>query len=124
MREIWIVLLLCAIVLAFCGTVCVAYLAWRKMGPRGRIASVLLLVPHFLLVVCIVVGLACGQAPQGSRCFNAQFFCGVLMLFILPLPALVGTVAALTLFIHARFGSHSLITETISEKIQSPNLDP
>jgi hypothetical protein len=93
-----ILLLLCVIVLAFCGVVYVAYRSWRKMGPKKRIAGLFLLVPHFLLVVCIVVSLLCGHPPQGSPCFNTQFLCGVLLVFILPLPALAGTVLALIMF--------------------------
>jgi hypothetical protein len=103
MYWIWL-LLLCAIFLVFCRAVYVAYLAWRKMGIWRRIASLLLLVPHFLLVVCIVVSLLCGQAPQGSRCFNTQFLCGVLIVFILPVPALIGTLMALGMFKRACFG--------------------
>jgi hypothetical protein len=103
MRSIGLPLLfLCLIVLAFCGMVYAAYRSWRKMGAGKRIMGVLLLSPHFLLIVCIVVSLLCGQAPQGSRCFNAQFLCAVLMVFILPLPALAGTVTALILFKRAR----------------------
>jgi len=101
MQRIWF-LLLCAIVLAFGGVVYVAYLSWRKMRPRKRIASLFLLAPHFLLVICIALSLLCGQAPQGSRCFNTQFLCGVLMVFILPLPALAGTLLALRMFKRAR----------------------
>ena len=58
---------------------------------------------YFLVVVCIVLSLLCGQAPQGTRCFNTQFLCGVLMLFILPLPALAGTLLALRMFKRATY---------------------
>ena len=97
-----ILLLLCLIVLAFCGVAYAAYLSWRKMSAGKRIIGVLLLSPHFLIVVCIVVSLLCGQPSQGSRCFNTQFFCAVLMVFILPLPALAGTLTALIMFKRAR----------------------
>jgi hypothetical protein len=100
MRSIW--LLLCLIVLAFCGVAYAAYLSWRKMSVGKRIMGVLMLSPHFLLVVCIVVSLLCGHPPQGSRCFNTQFLCSVLLVFFLPLPALVGTLAALIMFKRAR----------------------
>ena len=99
-----ILLLLGLIVLAFGGVVYTACRSWRKMGVGKRIMGVLLLSPHFLLVVCIVVSLLCGHPPQGSRCFNAQFFFGVLMVFILPLPTLVGTLTALIMFRRARIG--------------------
>jgi hypothetical protein len=101
MPRIW-VLLPCLIILVFCGAVYVAYLAWGKMGGKKRIASLLLLAPHFLLIVCVVVSLLCGHPPQGSRCFNTQFVCAVLVVFILPLPALVGTLLALVILNRAR----------------------
>ena len=101
MHRIWLPLL-GVIILAFCAVVYVAYLSWRKMGPKRRAASLLLLAPLFLLVVCIVVSLLCGHPPQGSRCFNTQFFCGVLIVFILPVPALVGTLMALAMLLRAR----------------------
>jgi hypothetical protein len=98
------VLLLCLIVLAFCGVVYTGCRSWRKMSAGKRIGGVLLLSPHFLLIVCMVVLLVCGHAPQGSRCFNDQFASGVLALFILPLPTLVGTSVALSMFRRARRG--------------------
>jgi hypothetical protein len=101
MQRIWL-LLPGAIVLVFCGAVFLACLAWRKMGPGKRIASLLLLAPHFLLIVCIVVSQLCGHPPQGSPCFNRQFVCAVLIVFILPLPALVGTVLAFVILNRAR----------------------
>jgi hypothetical protein len=104
MHGTWLGLLY-VIVLAFFGVVFLGCLSWGKMGAKKRIAGVLLMAPHFLLVVCIGVGLLCGQAPQGSSCFNTQFFAGVLMVFILPVPALVGTLAALIMFSLARWGS-------------------
>ncbi|MGC2247281.1 MAG: hypothetical protein WA609_11820 [Terriglobales bacterium] len=105
MRSLGLPLLgLTVVVLAFGGVVYAGCRSWRKMSAGKRILGALLLSPHFLLIVCIAVGLLCGQAPQGSPCFNAQFFCGVLMVFILPLPALVGTSVAFILFRHARVG--------------------
>jgi hypothetical protein len=104
MRGIWL-LLLCVVVLALFGFVYLAFLSWPKMTPRKRIASLLLLAPDFLFVVCIAVSASCGHPPQGSRCFNTQFLCGVLIVFILPLPALVGTLVALVMFIRARSAS-------------------
>jgi hypothetical protein len=105
MRTIGLpVLLLCVIVLTFCGVVYAGCRSWRKMSAGKRIGGVLLLSPHLLLIVCIVVLLVCGKAPQGSRCFNDQFASGVLALFILPLPTLVGTSVALSMFRRARRG--------------------
>jgi hypothetical protein len=104
MHGTWL-LLLCVVVLALFGFVYLAFLSWPKMSPRKRIASLLLLAPDFLFVVCIAVSASCGHPPQGSQCFNTQFICGVLIVFILPLPALVGTLAALAMFIRARSAS-------------------
>jgi len=101
----WVgLLVLCLIVLSFCGVVYAARLSWRKMGLTKRIAGVLLLAPHFMFIACIVVSLLCGHPPQGSRGFNTQFFCAVLIVFILPVPALAGTLVALGMFIYARRG--------------------
>ncbi len=104
MHRTWL-LLLGVVALAFVGFVYLAFLSWPKLTPKKRIASFLLLAPDFLIVVCIAVSVSCGHPPQGSRCFNTQFLCGVLLVFILPLPALVGTLVALGMFIHARFAS-------------------
>jgi len=101
MQRLWL-LLPCVVVLVFCGVVYLGCLAWRKMGLRKRIATLLLLAPHFLLIMCIVVSQLCGHPPQGSRCFNTQFVCAVLLLFILPLPALLGTLLAFVIFQRAR----------------------
>jgi hypothetical protein len=100
-----ILLLLGLIILAFCGVLYTAFRSWRKMGAGKRIMGVLLLSPHFLLIICIVVSLLCGHPPQGSRCFNTQFLCAVLMVFFLPVPALVGTLTALIIFRLARMPS-------------------
>ena len=101
-------LLFCFIVLSFCWAVYVGFLSWRMMTPGKRIAGFLLLVPHFLIPACVVVSLLCGHPPQGSPRFNTQFLCGVLVLFILPLPALAGTLAALLLFKRARSHPHDV----------------
>ena len=98
-------LLLCGIVLTFCAVIYVAYRAWRKISRGKRIASILLLTPHFLLIVCILTSLAYGHPPSGSPAFNTQFVCGVLIVFFLPLPALVGTLAGLALLTLDRSGS-------------------
>jgi hypothetical protein len=78
------------------------YRSWRTIGPKRRIAGVLLLLPHVLLVVfltvSLVLSLQCGAAAQGSRCFNAQFGYAVLVVFILPVPALIGTSLAFMMF--------------------------
>jgi hypothetical protein len=100
-----ILLLLCGIVVVFCAVIYVVLRFWRRMSAGKRIASVLLLAPYFLLIVSFAVSLACGHPRQGSDCFNRQFVCGVLIVFILPVPTLVGTVAALVLATSARRGS-------------------
>jgi hypothetical protein len=98
-------LLLAVIVLAFFAAVYFASRSWEKMSPGKRITGLLLLAPHFLLLACIVVSLLNGHPPQGSPGFNTQFICAVLIVFILPVPALVGTVSALIMFTRARLGS-------------------
>jgi hypothetical protein len=98
----WILLLLGLIIVAFCGMVYAACRSWRTMGIGKRIVGLLLLSPHFLIIVCIIVSLLCGHPPQGSQCFNTQFVCGVLIVFILPVPALVGTITAFIMFKLAR----------------------
>jgi hypothetical protein len=97
-------LVLLVIVLAFCGVVYAACLAWPKMRPGKRALGSLLLIPHFLLVLCIPFSLLGGSAPTGSSGWNAAFFADVLVVFILPLPALAGTVAAFVIFRSARIG--------------------
>ena len=97
-------LVLLVIVLAFCGVVYAACLAWPKMRPGKRALGSLLLIPHFLLVLCIPFSLLGGGAPTGSSGWNAAFFTDVLVVFIFPLPALAGTVAAFVIFRSARIG--------------------
>jgi hypothetical protein len=99
----WMILL-AVIVLAFFVAVYFGSRSWGKMTPGKRIASLLLLAPHFLLLACIVVSLLSGHPAQGSAAFNRQFACAVLVLFILPLPAFVGTVSALVMFRRAHLG--------------------
>jgi len=86
----------------FCAVAWIAVRSWRRISKGQRIASVLLLTPHFLILVCILVSLACGHPPQGSVCWNRQFACAVLVVFILPVPALVGTLTATVLLLSAR----------------------
>jgi hypothetical protein len=87
------------IVLAFCWALYVAYRSWRTLGLKRRIVGLLLLTPHLILIGCVLwslsLSLSCGRAPQGSSCFNAQFASGVFMVFILPVPAVIGTGLAL-----------------------------
>jgi hypothetical protein len=97
-------LVLLVIVLVFCWVVYAACLAWPKMRPGKRVLGSLLLIPHFLLVLCLPFSLFGGSAPMGSAGWNAAFFADVLVVFILPLPALAGTVAALVIFRNARVG--------------------
>lgn len=91
--------MLCAIVVVFCGVVYLAIRSWPKITTRRRIASIFFLMPHLLLIACIVVSLSCGHPAQGSVCFNRQFFCGILIVFILPLPTLAGTLTAFVLLL-------------------------
>lgn len=86
------------VVLAFFAALYFAGISWPKMGTKGRIATPLLLAPHFALIACVVVSLLMGHPAQGSPAFNTQFACAVLMMFILPLPAFLGTVAAFVIF--------------------------
>jgi hypothetical protein len=88
----------CPIVLAFCGIVYTGFRAWSRMGVRKRIVGFLLLTPHMLIIVCAVWNMLCGHPAMGSDCYNAQFVSGVLMIFILPVPALAGSLAALAIF--------------------------
>jgi hypothetical protein len=101
MFEIWL-LVLAVVVLAFGGAAYLAARSWRTMGTGRRILGLLFLAPHFLIVACIFVSIACGHPAQGSPGFSTQFICGVLIVFILPLPALAGTIAAVTIFQRAR----------------------
>jgi hypothetical protein len=99
----WVVwAVLGAVVVPFCWAVHAACRSWRTMGLKKRIAGLVLLAPHFMLIVVLAISLLlslrCGVAPPGSRCFNAQFGYDVLVVFILPVPAIVGTVIALRLF--------------------------
>jgi hypothetical protein len=99
----WILWLsLGVIYLLFGWAVYIGCRSWRNVGPKRRIAGLLPLCPHLALLVCILVCLVltlkCGAAAQGSRCINAQFLYSVLVVFILPVPALVGTSLALRMF--------------------------
>jgi hypothetical protein len=105
MKELPWMIVLGVIVLAFFVAIYFAARSWGKMGPGKRVAGLLLLAPHFLLLACIVVSLLNGHPPQGSPGFSTQFICGVLIVFILPVPALVGTVSALVMFSRAQLSS-------------------
>jgi hypothetical protein len=86
------------IVLAFCALLYVAARSWRKIGTGRWIAGLVLLIPHFLLLVCIPFALQGGNAPQGSPRFNQAFAADVYMMFLLPVPALLGSIASLLVF--------------------------
>ena len=90
------------VVLAFCALLYVALRSWRKIGTGRWIVGLLLLIPHFLLLVCIPFALQGGNAPQGSPRFNEAFAADVYMMFILPVPALLGSIAALLVFLLSR----------------------
>ena len=99
----WIVeSVLGAVVLALVALVYVAARSWRKIGTGRRVAGLLLMVPHLLLVMCIPFALRAGNAPQGSSQFNQAFAADVFMVFLLPIPAFVGSLSALFVFLLAR----------------------
>ena len=74
-------LVVLVIVLTFCVVVYAAYLAWPKMRPGKRVLGSLLLIPHFLLILCIPFSLSGGSAPMGSPGWNAAFSADVLVVF-------------------------------------------
>lgn len=95
------------VVLAFCALLYVAARSWRKIATWKWMTGLLLLVPHFLLLWCIEVSLRNnsappGSVPQGSARWNEAFGASVYMVFILPVPALVGSIAALLVFLLSR----------------------
>ncbi len=89
-------------VLVFLLALNLAYRCWGALRAGQRIGAILLLLPHFLFILCAVLSASCGNAAEGSACYNRQFLTGVLIVFILPAPSLVGTIAALRLFMTAR----------------------
>jgi len=95
------------VVLAFCALLYVAARSWRKIATWKRITGLLLLIPHFLLLVCIPFALQGGNAPPGSvppgsSRFNQAFAADVYIMFILPVPALLGSIGALLMFLLSR----------------------
>jgi len=99
----WIVLSVVGVIaLAFCALLYLAARSWRKIATGRWIAGLLLLIPHFLLLVCIPFALQGGDAPQGSSRFNQAFAADVYMMFILPVPAFLGSLGALLMFLLSR----------------------
>jgi hypothetical protein len=99
----WIVLSAAGVIaLAFCALLYLAARAWRKIATWKWIVGLLLLVPHFLLLWSIEVALKNGNAPQGSARWNQAFGTEVYMMFILPIPAFLGSLGALLIFKLAR----------------------
>jgi len=94
--------ILAALGLVFLLAVVMGCRSWRRLTTGKRIVSVLLLMPLFLMILCFALSLSCGKAALGSACYDRQFVTGVLMVFFLPLPALLGTAAAFGIFIRAR----------------------
>jgi len=90
-----------AIVLVFILALFLAYRSWGKLKPGKRIFALVLLVPHFLLILCFAANISCGNGSVGSACYNRQFASAILAFFILPLPTLVGTASALGIFLTA-----------------------
>jgi hypothetical protein len=98
-RIEWIVLSAAGVLaLAFCLLLYLAARAWRKIATWKWITGLLLLVPHFLLLWSIEVALRNGNAPQGSARWNEAFGAEVYIMFILPVPALLGSLGALLIF--------------------------
>ena len=91
-----------AIALAFCALLYLAARSWRKIATWKWITGLVLLVPHFLLLWCIEVSLRNGNAPQGSARWNEAFGADVYMMFILPVPALLGSLGSFLMFRFSR----------------------
>jgi len=90
-----------AIVLVFILALFLAYRSWGRLKPGKRIFAVVLLAPHLLLILCFAANISCGNGGVGSACYNRQFVSAVLAFFILPLPTLIGTAAALWMVLTA-----------------------
>jgi hypothetical protein len=90
------------VVLALCALLYVAARSWRKIATGRWITGLLLLIPHFLLLVCIPFALQARNAPQGSPRFNQAFAADVYIMFLLPVPALLSSMAALLVFLLSR----------------------
>jgi hypothetical protein len=92
---------LVAIVLVFIFAGCMAYRSWSKLRPGKRALAIMLLVPHFLLILCFMANLSCGNGAVGSACYTRQFVSSILAVFFLPIPSLIGTAAAIGIFLTA-----------------------
>ena len=98
-RIEWIVFSVAGLVaLAFCALLYLAARSWRKIATWKWIIGLLLLVPHLLLLACIPFVLQGGNAPQGSARWNEAFGAEVYMMFILPVPALLGSIGSFLVF--------------------------
>jgi hypothetical protein len=89
-----------AVVLVFILALFLAYRSWGRLKPGKRIFALVLLAPHFPMILCFAANVSCGGGV-GSACYNRQFVSAVLAFFILPLPSLIGTAAALKIFLTA-----------------------
>lgn len=105
-----------AVVLTFAALVYLAARSWPKIGTGKRIAGALLMVPHLLLVICIPYALKAGHAPQGSKQFNEGFAADVFMVLLLPIPACIGSLSALFVFLLARPADRSKAEATPSPR--------
>lgn len=90
------------LVLVFIFALYMACRSWGKLKPGKRVFAILLLLPHLLIILCFVANMSCGNGEVGSACYSRQFVSAVLAFFILPLPSLVGTLAAMRIFMTAR----------------------
>jgi len=89
-----------AIVLVFILALFLAYRSWGRLKPGRRFFALALLAPHLLLILCFAANMSCGGGV-GSGCYSRQFVSAVIAFFVLPVPSLIGTVAALRIFLTA-----------------------
>ncbi len=94
-------ILFVAVVLVFIFTVYVGFRSWDKVKPAKRTFAVLFLLPHFLLILSFCINMSCRNEAVSVACFTRQFQTAIIAFIILPLPTLVGTAAALAIFLTA-----------------------
>jgi hypothetical protein len=92
-------------VVAFIWVLVIGIRAWQSPRWRNRISGILFLLPNALLIASIIPYAACGRAGEDSPCFLVPVLSVIFVDFILPLPALLGTLLALRGF--SRFGQQT-----------------
>jgi 4-amino-4-deoxy-L-arabinose transferase-like glycosyltransferase len=118
----WIVLAVAGVIaLAFCALLYLAARSWRKIATWKWMTGLLLLIPHFLLLWFFAVSLLNGNAPRGSDGWNAAFAANAYIVFILPVPVLLGSIGALLVFRLSRRVNSPVATAPPSEH---PTLRP